>query len=332
MRFNGQLEKGFVLGKPIAQEGYEPEVLDALEREGRLIITRKRDGYKMLAASNDAGEFRLYTDGINEIDDRLAHIKHELNSLELKNAWLAGEVIMDLDDSDDFTKVASVMKAGMAKAIELQLRHGSLRFMVFNIIARNGKACTTNYADNLAALAEVLERKAAMYGTSAIAVEKTPHVFLVPVLNMPLSDAQSLVRKKGWEGLVLYADDFVNTFRTDGKDPQRPKGCYKWKPIFEDDFIVREKILRPGGDEVKELVLLQIDPATRAEFECGKLGSFSAAMRKQLAKAKYPLVVQAKFEARYPKSGKIRNARFMRLRTDKAWKDCIAPQSYASGV
>ena len=44
------------------------------------------------------------------------------------------------------------------------------------------------------------------------------------------------------------------------------------------------------------------------------------------------LVVQAEFEARFPKTGKIRNARFVRVREDKPLADCRAPRSYAEAV
>ena len=90
--------------------------------------------------------------------------------------------------------------------------------------------------------------------------------------------------------------------------------------------------MRPDSGEVKKLTLLQRDPKTGKEFECGHLGSFTREMRKRLADDSiYPLVVQAEFEARYEKSGKIRNARFMRLRTDKKLQDCVAPRSFRPG-
>ncbi|MEY4722531.1 MAG: dependent ligase domain [Candidatus Parcubacteria bacterium] len=317
MDFNGTLQKGFVLGKPITQENYDPSVIEALEKQGRLIKTRKRDGYKMFAAFDRKGVVRLYTDGINEIDDKLLHLKKELKKLGLKNALLVGEAVIDEDDSDDFTKVASVMKSGLEKAITAQRTYGFIRYMVFNILFLDGKPCNVPYY-------EILLRINVMLLTNGVA-----HTFPVPVLDCTLAEAQATVREKKWEGLVLYDNDFLITFRTDGKSPQRPKGCYKWKPIFEDDFIVRERVMRDGNEEVKELVLLQRDPETGKEFRCGRLGSFTREMRRTLAdEAQYPIVVQAAFEDRFEKTGKIRNARFMRLRPDKKIEDCIAPRSY----
>lgn len=78
---------------------------------------------------------------------------------------------------------------------------------------------------------------------------------------------------------------------------------------------------------MKEVVLTQIDPKTHQEFYCGKLGSFNAEMRAKLYRAKYPLVMQVIFEARFD-SGAVRNARFDRLRPDKKPRDCVASKSY----
>ncbi len=320
MRFSGKLRKGFVLGKPITQENYKEEVVTALEDAGQLIITRKRDGWKMFAAFDAKGVVRLYTDGMNEIDDRLVHLKKELATLRLKKALLVGEALIDTDDSDDFAKIGAIMHSGLDKALAAQKTHGLIRFMVFNIIFMDSKPVDAEYHDILEMIRELLDTK------------RIVHSFPVPVLPFSLAEAQSVVCKKGWEGLVLYdAKNFRISFRTDGKNPQRPKGCYKWKPIFEDDFIVRAPVMRPDSNEVKELDIFQRDPRTGKEFRCGSLGSVTREMRRRLANRKiYPLVVQAAFDARFEKTGKIRNGRFMRLRTDKRVEDCVAPRSFSA--
>ena len=74
-------------------------------------------------------------------------------------------------------------------------------------------------------------------------------------------------------------------------------------------------------------MLLQIDPKTKKEFYCGKVGTFTNKMRDELKRLKRPFVMQVAFEARY-ESGKVRNARFMHLRPDKKVKDCVSPKSY----
>lgn len=317
MDFTGIPKPGFVLSKPIVPESYKIEVVKKLDREGRLIKTRKRDGWKMFSGIDSKGKVRLFTDGLNEIDDRLAHIKREQETLGLRNALLVGEALIDADDNDDFAKVGGIMHSGYEKALTAQICHGFIRHMLFNIVFLDGKPFDAGYEDVLAKIQALLAKK------------RLQHTFRVPILDCPLAEAQRIVREKKWEGLVLYDKDFRITYRTDGKSPARPKGCYKWKPIDEDDFIVRECILRDNGTEVKELVLLQKDPTTGEEFRCGRLGSFTNEKRREFADPSiYPFVVQAAFETRFEKTGKIRNARFMHPRPDKRIEDCIAPRSY----
>jgi len=229
---------------------------------------------------------------------------------------LVGEVLFDRDDNDELGGVQSVMGASTAKALAFQKANGKLRYMLFGILFFEGKRYEGLYSEYL----DMMGRKGLRY------------VFAVEDLcyggRCTFEQAKALVRERGWEGLVLYDEEFVPEIRLDGKSPKRTKGCWKWKPIIEDDFIVRERIMRPEGDLLKELVLLQIDPATGKEFYCGKLGTFTNAMRAELTKAKLPLVVQAEFEARFAKTGKVRNARFIRVRSDKKLKDCVAPKSF----
>lgn len=321
-RFAGKLPKGFVISKPIAHENYDATLLRELDAAGQLIKTRKRDGWKLLTTIDTKGLVRIYTDGMNEVDSRLDHIKDEVRSLRFPHrSLLVGECISDIDNQDDIGRVGGLLHANTLRANKIQHHSGKLKLMIFGAIFLNGEYVTTPYIEVLPYLQDMVSQ------------DTTSSVLTVPVLNQSLSEAQKTVIQNQWEGLVLYEKNFCYTFRLDGKNPQRPKGCFKWKPIFEDDFIVREKIMRPNGNTVKEVVLLQIDPATRKEFECGKLGSFTREMREQLAgDDQYPFVVQAAFEMRYPKSGKIRNARFVRIRGDKKIKDCVAPKSYNSGV
>ncbi len=315
----GRLPKGFVLAKPIAQESYDEAVIYELERKGRLLITRKRDGWKMFAVVGSNNKVRLFTDGLNEIDSRFDHIKKELERIKLfPNTILVGEAIVDLEGSDDLGKIISIFHSNTERSIQLQKANGMAMFMIFGRIWPELEGNEPSY---------LIARRAMLAELFSL---HEPLIFVFPVLKLDISfdQAKKMVVEKGWEGLVLYDKDYVLTYRTDGKAPKRPEGCYKWKPILEDDFIVREWITRPDGT-VKELVLLQIDSSANHEFECGKLGSFNGTIRKELAEMKYPIVVQVAFEARYPKSGKVRNARFLRVRGDKPVKQCVSPKSYS---
>ncbi len=317
---DGKLPEGFVLAKPIAQENYDESIIYELERRGRLIIERKRDGWKMFALKGSSRKVRLFTDGLNEVDSRFNHIKSELEKMNLPDdTVLVGEAVVDLTSTDDVTKVISIFHSSTEKSIQFQKTNGMAKFMVFGGVM----PCRTGVELSYDSVYSIISNLFKMSNTLV-------HVFPAQALKVGFDEAKRMVIEMGWEGLVLYDKEYRLTYRTDGKNPTRPKGCYKWKPIMEDDFIVREWIPRPGTKTVKELVLLQIDPLSSKEFYCGKLVSFSNQIRQELAGMKYPIVVQARFDMRFAKTGKIRNPRFMRTRDDKERSACIAPKSYPS--
>ena len=64
---------------------------------------------------------------------------------------------------------------------------------------------------------------------------------------------------EGWEGLVLYDSSYRLTWRQ-GKTEPRPAGCYKLKPVNEDDFIVDAKLRRFNDDgTLRDITLLQLE-------------------------------------------------------------------------
>lgn len=312
MRFTfDPLPKGFVLSKPIAQDSYDEEVIYDLEKRGDLIITRKRDGWKLFVVTTKKG-VGIYTAGLNPVDHRLDHIRDAIDSRKLPpHTLLVGEGIVDVVGNDDVGKVISAFQGTHGNA-------STIKLMVFGLLVTDGETFVKEpYWNVLRKIEKMVGKKNSQHD-----------VFPVHTLEgVNFNEAKELVVERSWEGLVLYDRNFQYEFRLDGKEPKRPKGCYKWKPIMEDDFIVTDLILRPDGN-VKEVVLAQIDPVTKERMYCGKLGSFTNAMRQQLATTTVPLVMQVQFDMRFPKTGKVRNQRFLRLRDDKPVHECIAPQSY----
>jgi ATP-dependent DNA ligase len=318
------LPDGFVLGKPVDRHSYDEKEIYELEKRGDLIITRKRDGWKIYATIK-GGTVRLYTAGGNEIDGRLDHVKKDLLACKIPSpALIAGEGVIDIIH-DDIGKVGSIFNANLKRSLELQKEYGKIRFMPFGLIHWGGRSVISDpYEKNLSRLGSALCHFYELVRAGLTYI--TP----IHILTMSFDEAKKLVVEKGWEGLVLYDRNFANNFVLDGTSPDRPSGCYKWKPIFEDDFIARSWIPSPKNPSVvKDVVLFQKDPATGKEFLCGKFGTFSKKLKKELADdSKYPFVIQLEFDARYPKSGKIRGPRYVRIRTDKRVEDCISPKSY----
>lgn len=321
------LPKGLVLAKPISQEKYDESEIYDLERGGLLVITRKRDGWKLLAYFDTKGKARLYTDGINEIDARLDHIKRELEKLRLPaHTILVGEAVPNLENADSRSHITSTLSTkDLDKALRIQKEYGWVRFMCFGIAKL--KVSQGNKYSGLPSILTVQGIINDYNGTHNVA-ERLRFVTVAPILKISFDEAKKLAIESSWEGLVLYDKSYALTFRMDGKEPERIRGCYKWKPIQEDDFIVRQKILRPDNKTVKEVVLSQIDPSTRQEFNCGKFGGFSAQMREDLANMELPIVMQIRFEGRFPKSGKLVSPRFMEIRDDKPVEHCLSAKTY----
>lgn len=313
------ISSGLVLSKPLAQESYDQSVIYELERKSELIITRKRDGWKLMAVIYK-NKIKFYTVGLNEIDERLDHIRKELASLKLPSGTiLTGEAIIEDGRGNDlYTRVISYFQSSKPPlASNSQLP----KLMIFNILFFGGDDLSSkSYEENLGLIGGILSKKSFKY------------VLAVPVISLSYDDAKTLVVNKSWEGLVLYDRYFKFAYRLDGKNPNRPKGCYKWKPVYEDDFIVRGwNPSKNDPSKLKEVDLYQIDPVTSLEFRCGSLGSFTNKMKEFLKNSIiYPIVMKVEFEARFPKTGKIRNARFVEIRTDKKPSECLAPRSYAA--
>ncbi|MBI2625375.1 MAG: hypothetical protein HYW70_03535 [Candidatus Nealsonbacteria bacterium] len=317
------LPEGFVFYKPLQREAYDESTIFELEKKRKLIITRKRDGWKLIAVKSGKG-WKVYTDSTREVTERLPHIKKELDNLEIpENSMLIGEGIVDLDGNDNFLGVGSVFNSKPQKSLEMQRQNGLVKFMVFDIAFWEGRCSLSQpYSSRLENIQRVLAKG------------KPGYVMPLTVVDAAFNEAKNMVRNSGWEGLVLYDKDFTASIRLDGKSPKRPEGCYKWKPVFEDDFIVREWIPQDKDPaKLKEVVLLQIDPVTKKEFDCGRLGSFSGETRRKIKEilegGTGPAVLQVGFEIRFS-SGKLRNKWFIRIREDKSWRNCLAPKSFTN--
>ncbi|MBI2109402.1 MAG: hypothetical protein HYT93_04515 [Parcubacteria group bacterium] len=320
--------KGFVLGKPIQHGSYKEAVIHKLEKKGKLVTTRKRDGWKIYVLFTNKG-IKFYTAGCNEITDRrLDYLKPELKRIRAHMSrqllMLIGEVVLKDDGDDDITKAQEFFQCNEKAALAKQKQHEKPCLVIFGALFREGKHI---YSEPFELFLSHIQR--ALKTTS----RKSRYVSCVEVVKESFTQAKKMVLKNNWEGLVLYNADFENDFRLDGKNPTRPSGCYKWKPVFEDDFFTREVIINASDSaRAKEVVLLQIDPITGKEFSCGKFGKFTVAVREELARMKqFPIVLQVQFESRFKKTGKLRNAKkLLRIRTDKKWEDCLAPKSYGA--
>lgn len=322
------LSKGFRMAKPIKRENYDESVIYDLEKAGRLIITRKRNGWKLYAVKDETGVWRLYTDGCREVHF-LEHIKTSLaghSDIPCKTI-LVGEAISQ--DMSGFDKLERIQSIFMSKDPSAKMREvGEVSYRLFEIAVWGGEpACAEfDYVYRLSLLREKFGADKGLTGVAGRVATVEYH------LASTYDEAKRIAVAKKWEGLVLYDDLFRSSFRLDGKDPERITGCFKWKPVWEDDFIVRHPIMDPKDpNRVKEVALSQFNGVYRnqgpKEFDCGVFGNFDKKTREWLRRAKYPLVIHLEFDYRF-ESGKLQAARFVRFRYDKNIRDCRAPRKY----
>ena len=310
------LSKGFVTAKPIQWGEYNEKEIYRLEEKRRLVKTRKYHGWKLFAVK-DKSCWKIYTDGIRNVTAYLPQIASEFDTLHFPNkSILVGEGVVTKTGSDN-AKVGKILLTKNAKAaLAAQKEFGEMAFVAFDIIfSGNIYMLDVPYIERLKTLKRIINQKNRPVG-------------VIEIIKTPYDEAKQIVIKKNWEGLVLYDRDFVSSFRLDGGNPTRPEGCYKWKPLYEGDFFTR-KWIKTDKDKKseKEILLLQIDPKTGDEVDCGKHGTFSAEDFEKiqaLLKKKSRVVLQFEFEKRTAMN-KLVNKRFVGIRHDKKWQDCLMP-------
>lgn len=316
------LDPNFVLSKP-RQKITEKQIAE-LEAKGVLIATRKRDGYGGIATITGSRRIaRLYTRGIVDTSDRFPRIIEELRDSAIPtDSLIPGEMFLrsrsaDVDRLDLFGKLA---KSGPERAVMLQEELGRAEFLLFAPLVVGGRDVSgLRFGDRHDMTTDWFTRRVG----AGYLKHMTP-------LTHTVAQLQEIVRLEKWEGLVLYDKSAPTVYRLDGNeaDPPRPLGAWKWKPIFEDDFIVRKFEWGTGknADRAGKLYLSQIDPTTGIEVACGEVADLGTREEKlALAQMEYPFVVQVEFEARTPK-GACRISHLIRVRDDKPLNACVLPE------
>ena len=313
------LDPRFVAPKP-EQEAPEGRIgeLDAL---GRLIITRKRDGYGglVVATNSKKAPLELYTRSVAAIGGKFPYLVDALRSIAIpKRTLVMCELYWtDADGNEDLGVFSRFAKSADPRAALLQSELGSARAMLFTPLVAKGKDVSgVPYRDRSAMIGEWLNKR--------------PHPLVTPMEHLPYGfDAlKDRVVKERWEGLVLYDGDATTGFRIDGEHdrPPRPDGCWKWKPIFEDDFIATK--FEPGTGRntglAGKIYIAQIDPRTKETVPCGEVPLHAREHKRFFAEATYPMVVQVEYEIRTPK-GALRTAKVLRVRDDKSIGACLLP-------
>lgn len=314
------LDPRFIAAKP-KNSVLESTVLK-LQDQGRLVQTRKRDGYFTHAVITKKGT-RLYTRGHADVTGRYLDIAGEISDLGLPtNTVLSGELLVDQGGFDEFALLSEITKSNVEASIELQQSY-PLRYMLFNIPILRGRDITS-----------VANRKRFDYIRELFLKRETRLTHVQPMVELPgeFATNKNLVRRRRWEGMVLYDSMAGTKFALHGKlaTPPRPIGAWKWKPLLEDDFIAYDFVIATKGrniGRVKDFKLAQIHPGTGQRIECGRLSlGLSFEQRLQFTDPSlYPLVLEVAFESRFYPQGTLKNGRIRRIRDDKAPEECLFP-------
>jgi ATP-dependent DNA ligase len=134
------LDKNFVPAKPI-NDMTEEELRD-LDRAGRLIIQRKRDGRRHLVLKTRDGNIRIYSRRMEELTDHMPLVRDALAVEPIPNGTiLDGEIIVDRDGTDDFRATGTFTnpktKPEKAAAASMAL---PVKFVLFDVLFLSG--CT----------------------------------------------------------------------------------------------------------------------------------------------------------------------------------------------
>jgi len=178
--------------------------------DGRVVLTRKRDGERFLIRTTGDGSIEMYSSKMlthHHLEGpdkpwtaRFPGVAYAVRALNLPpNTILLGELVPD-PDTDDRWYVASVMKSKTPEALQIQLTDRNLRFYAWDVAMWNGELLLADetYDDR----SELL------------------HVFL--------SGNEWVLPPDVWAPIqtVEWMDDFVGEGRGPIKPPESPYGEY----------------------------------------------------------------------------------------------------------
>jgi len=319
------MPRSFAPAKPVRE--IDPAEASRLDVAGQLAKQRKRDGMRHYLVAGSDSRVRVYSRGM---DDLTAHFERLLVGLSLPAGTIldAEFVVSSPDGDDDFKAVSEICRSKPERARRTMAsyeKNGNLmQFMVFDLL----------FYDRLPTWQLIFEERREgliraldlAYGTKSHT--KFRHVVPMQQFERPLSECIGLVKRKAWEGLVLWRKDQPTQVHMNGK-PKRCN-CYKFKPMREEDFIATGFELGQGRNSkvvgaLKLAVIGQGPGPIHKGYVFNSVGNvgtgFDEATRKAALKWKYPCVVQVKFE-KMSKTG-LRFPSFLRKREDKKVRECV---------
>lgn len=323
---------------------YKPQnslnsTMEAMIERNEAWAVRKYDGEMMVLIHCPDGEVRILSRKMHPThhhenipwSERFSHIAKSLKRDTPRGTILLGEMVGP-GWSDDRWLVAQVLKSLTPRAIELQREHGPMRFRAWDVAWWGmeqliGKVEYRHRYDNIDELTD---------GDYLLPAE-----VLVEDDYSGVDDLRRIAAENRWEGFVIVnpCDTYGDRgFNLRGK-PDRPSGCCKLKPFFEDDFVA---IWDPAKGQGKygrgkytgqfgACSLYQIDSKGKMRYICECGNGFTAEFIRENSAAPWQKVIQVRYESRtYESEDDETNAlqfpRFMMERTDKSADECVNPR------
>lgn len=337
LSFDKMLPKNFCGYKP--QTSIEPPALEKLHKAGKARYTRKYDGMCHVAVHHTGG-WEVYTRRMDLATEKFPRHIEQLQKLGFEpGTIIVGELICSRPDGkDDFKAISRFCRSLPEEARKLveDKEIPEPKFLIFDVLFHNGKDMKDTPYDVRAKLWKNV---------------KESHVLPVDYFDLTPATWEKFAKTNGWEGFVVTDGTAVpgDKFYSFDGDSKRPKGHHKLKPIYEDDVVIFAGATgsgkRLGG--IGAVHVKQLHPETKKWMYCGKVGSgFTdedlAELEKLCKKNDIPvlekdkeaekmdidnhegLVCMIEYGERQPGTQKFRFPVFVRVRTDKTVKECVA--------
>lgn len=315
-----RLPRTFAPAKPIR----EIDLVEArrLDKDRKLYIQRKRDGMRHYIVCGLDGKIRVFSRGMDDLTEHFARYIQEL-TLPPGTILDAEFVVTTPEGADDFTAVSEICRSKEGRARQTMVayeRNGSeMRFFVFDLLFYDRlPTWQLPYEKRYTGLVEVLDKAHGKGRTHFY------HVVPMPLLINGLVRSMEQLKKRVWEGLVLWRKDQATQVRMN-RAPARVN-CYKLKFMQEEDFIATGYDLGKGKNAkvvgaLNLMVYKKTDKGTTVKMLLGNVGTgLDDKTRSEALRWTYPCVVQVRYE-KMSDTG-LRFPAFLRKRDDKQPKEC----------
>lgn len=324
-----RLPRSFAPAKPI--KTFDPNEMAKWDRDGLLYIQRKRDGMRHYLVSNSDGAIRIYSSGKQDMTKHLQPL--------VENLGMPPRSVIDVElvvtvpgekDSDGFLTVSGIARSLPTRAQEMiaasKKRGERVQLHAFDLLWWDGEPI---YKQTYQKRYRLLKSAVPECTTAVPGKDENASLITMPLLRhrdkendgllVTLSEAISMVKKNGWEGLVVWRKDQRTMVQMNGT-PKRIN-CWKLKPISEEDVVAYDFQKGKGKNaNVVGKFLISDRKDGNGWAPMGRCGTgLDDKTRKEALSWKYPCVIQIEYDQKSEKG--FRFPVFRRLRLDKKPKE-----------